>query len=233
MPRSDAVLREDRPRVLVLRSPGVSGHGEDADGHSRELPDHDQLPRLPPDRRQARRRVDRRRSPLLQRPRRPIRLREDQPPAGLPAAHGAPGARLRAVSPHRLRPVPRRAPAAVREGVQRSGAGELRSDRAAEGRQRDHEQRGGGPRWWIERRRAHGPVVRAVRLRLAARPGLPDADRGSRGLCGADDRIGEHHARRSNVHASRRRVFREGDGGRARREAEAAGTGAARYEHRS
>ena len=39
---------------------------------------------------------------------------------------GRQGARLRSLSAHRLGPLPRRAPAAVREGVQRPGAGELR-----------------------------------------------------------------------------------------------------------
>ena len=62
---------------------------------------------------------------------------------GLPAAHGTAGARLRALPAHRLRPVPRRASAAVREGVQGPDAGELRAARAPEGRQRDHEQRRG------------------------------------------------------------------------------------------
>ena len=49
-----------------------------------QLPDHGQLPRLQADRQQARRRLDRRRPPLLQQQRRPradVRLREDQPPA--------------------------------------------------------------------------------------------------------------------------------------------------------
>ena len=108
-----------------------------------QLPDHRQLPRLPRDRRPARRRLDRRRPPLLQRPQRPVRLRDDRPQPGLPAPDRAPGARLRPLPAHGLRPLPRRAPAAVRQGVQGPDPGELRADGAAEGRQRDHEQRRG------------------------------------------------------------------------------------------
>ena len=122
---------------------------------------------------------------------------------GLPAAHRAADARLRALPAHGLRPLPRRAPAAVREGVQGPDPGELRADRAAEGRQRDHEQRRGRAGRRRRRRRPHGPLVRAVRLRPARRARVPDADRGSRGLRGADDRLGEHHARGPDLRASR------------------------------
>ena len=83
---------------------------------------------------------------------------------------------------------------------------------------------GGGSR----RRRAHGPLVRALRVRPAARARVPDADRGPRGLRRPDDRLREHHARDPDVHAPRRRVVGEGDRRRARREAEAARAGSAR-----
>ena len=42
---------------------------------------------------------------------------------------------------------------------------------------------------------------------------------GLEGVDGSHDRLREHHARRHDLHASRRRVVREGHGGRARREA--------------
>ena len=75
-----------------LRRVGYARDRPRADGAADQLPHHGQLPRLPAARRQARRDLDRRRPPLLQRPRRPDRLREDQPPARLPAAerHAAP-----------------------------------------------------------------------------------------------------------------------------------------------
>ena len=59
----------------------------------------------------ARRRLDRRRPPLLQRQRRPRtrrHLRDDQPPPGYQRLTGG-RARLRALPPHRLRPLPRAA----------------------------------------------------------------------------------------------------------------------------
>ena len=75
---------------------------------------------------------------------------------------------------------------------------------------------------------AHGPLVRALRVRAAARARLPDAHRGARGLRRAHDRLREHHARGQDVHAPRRRVVGEGDRRRARREAQAARAGSAR-----
>ena len=176
-----AVLRQDQRRVLVLRPAGVAPDRSSAHRRPDQLPHHRQLPRLPADRRPPRRGLDRRRPAVLQRPRRSVRLRDDQPAPGLPAAQRAPDARLRALPAHRLRPLPRRAPAAVREGVQGPDPGELRADCAAEGRQRDHEQRRGRAGWRRRRRRTHGALVRALRLRAAERPRLPDADRGSRG----------------------------------------------------
>ena len=71
------------------------------------------------DRQPARRGLDRRRPPVLQRQRRRepgFRVRDDQPASRVPAAHRRQRARLRALPAHRLRPLPDRAPAAVREG---------------------------------------------------------------------------------------------------------------------
>ena len=217
LPRPAAVHRQDRARVHGVRAAGLAEHGQEPHGAPDQLPDHRQLPGLPPDRRPARRRLDGRRPPLLQRPQRPLRLRDDQPLARLPAAHGTEGARLRPLPPYRLRPLPRRAPAAVREGVQEPDPGELRPDRAAEDRQRDHEQRRGRPGRRRRRRRPHGALVRALRVRAAEGPRLPDEDRGDRGLRRAHDRARERHARGPDLHAPRRRVLGEGDRGRARR----------------
>ena len=127
LPGTHAVLRQDQRRVRDLRPAGLAPDRARAHRRPDQLPDHGQLPRLPADRRPARRRVDRRRPALLQRPWRPVRLRDDQPPSGLPAAHRAADARLRALPPHGLRPLPRGAPAAVRQGVQGPDPGELRA----------------------------------------------------------------------------------------------------------
>ena len=205
-----------------------------ADRRPDQLPDHGQLPRLPADRRPSRRGVGRRRPALLQRPRRPVRLRDDQPPSGLPAADGAADARLRALPPHGLRPLPRGTSAAVRQGVQGPDSGELRARRVAEGRQCDHEQRRGRAGWRRRRRRSHGALVRALRVRAPARAGIPDADRGPRGRLGSHDGLDERHARGHELHAPGRRVVREGDGGGARRESEEACARAERdHDHRA
>ncbi len=148
------------------------------------------------------------------------RVRDDQSPAGVPAAHRAADARLRPVSPYGLRPLSRRAPAAVREGVQGADPGGLRADVAPQGRERGHEQRRGRPGRRGGCRWPDRPLVRALRLRPSAWPRVPDAHRGTRGLRGSHDRLGEHHEGRVDLHAPRRRVLREGNGGRARREGE-------------
>ena len=57
-------------------------------------------------------------------------LREHQPAARLPEADRPAGARLRPLPPHRLRPLPRRAPAGVRALVPRAGRAELLAVRA-------------------------------------------------------------------------------------------------------
>ena len=103
-------------------------------------------------------------------------------------------------------PLPRRAPAAVREGVQGPGAGELRSVRAAEDRQCDHEQRRGCPGRRQRRSGRHHPFLRAVRLRPAADTSSRTRSRAPR-VCRADYGLREHRARGPDVHASRRRVL--------------------------
>ena len=110
-----------------------------------QLPDHGQLPRLQGSRRQAARRLDGRRPPLLQQEHRVglRQLREHQPAAGLPAARRPAGARLRPLPPHRLRPLPARPPAGVRARVQGSGRAQLLVHRAAEPGQHDHAQHRG------------------------------------------------------------------------------------------
>ena len=87
--------------------------------------DHGQLPRLQAGRRQARRRLDGRRPPLLQRhgPAPSYAAIDLQP--GYQKLNGRAGARLRPLPAHRLRPLPHRAPAGVREGRQAAGAAEL------------------------------------------------------------------------------------------------------------
>ena len=150
-------------------------------GPARQLPDHGQLPRLPPARRRGRRHLDGRRPALLQRPRRRLRLRHDQPLPRLPEARRLPGARFRPLPAHGLRPLPRRAPAAVRARVQGPDQGEHRPVRAAEGDQDDHEERRGRRRRQLGARRQDRARVRPLRLLAAAGPLLPVEDRGARG----------------------------------------------------
>ena len=118
-PGRAVVRRQDQRRLLGLRRRQGSLETVRAPhGRADQLHRHGQLPRLPAARRPARRRLDGRRPPLLQRPRRTDGLREDQPPARLPAPERDEGARLRPVPAHRLRPLPQRAPAAVRPRLQ-------------------------------------------------------------------------------------------------------------------
>ena len=218
LPWRHAVLRQDQLRVSGMRAAGLASDREGADRARGQLLDHGQLPRFPRDRGQARRRVDRRRPPLFQRSRRPVRIRHDQSPAGLSAADRAPGARLRPLPPYGLRPLPRGAPTAVRACVQEPGQGELRADRPAQGRQYDHEERRGRAGRRIECERPHRALVCALRLRTAAWAGLPITYRRIRGRLRADHRLVERLASHSDVHASRRGVLREGDRGRSGRE---------------
>ena len=81
VPGTDAVLRQDQRRLLLLSDAGLAEHGQGAHRRPDQLPHHGELPRFPSDRRSPGRRLDRRRSALLQQPRRAVRLREDQPHA--------------------------------------------------------------------------------------------------------------------------------------------------------
>ena len=82
LPRPLAVRGEDQRRVRdVRRRPGSLETVRDLTGVPINYIITVNFRGLPAARRQARRRLDRRRPALLQRPRRPERLREDQPPA--------------------------------------------------------------------------------------------------------------------------------------------------------
>ena len=140
-----------------------------------------QLPGLPAARRQARRRLDRRRPALLQRPRRAERLREDQPAPRLPAPERHQGPRLRPLPPHRLGRLPDGAPAALRARVQGPDRVGVLGHEAAAGDQGRHLQRRGGTGWRQGRERKNGAPVRAARV-LPPRAGIPSrpASTGSR-----------------------------------------------------
>ena len=192
-------------------------------GAADQLPDHRQLPRLPPARRRRRRHLARRRPALLQRPRRRLRLRDDQPLPGLPEARRLPGARLRPLPAHRLRSLPRRPAAAVRAGVQGPDQVERRPARPAEDREDDHEERRGRRRA-ATRRSTSKTVLRYALFAYGLPPGhffqaKLEGIEETRRLRPARAR-GEHPEGRAGVLAPRRRVAGEGDGGRARREAE-------------
>ena len=68
LPGPHTVLRQDQRGLFVLRAAGLAADRARSDRRPDQLPDHGQLPRLPADRRPPRRRLDRRRPPLLQRP---------------------------------------------------------------------------------------------------------------------------------------------------------------------
>ena len=112
----DAVARQAQRGIRPLRPDRHRRDGEGAHGAPDQLRDHRQLPRLQGARQQGRRRLRRRRSPLLQ----PARhgLRDDQPQAGLPEADGRRRPRLRPLPAHGLGLPPDRASAAVRQVVQ-------------------------------------------------------------------------------------------------------------------
>ena len=115
-PGKAAVREPDQRGVLHLRRPGDGRDRPPAHRAADQLPDHGQLPRVQAARRQPRRRLDGRRPALLQP--RGDGLRVDRHRAGLPEAERAGLARLRALPPHRLRPLPARPAAALRPGVQ-------------------------------------------------------------------------------------------------------------------
>ena len=140
-PEKDAVTMLSFPRDLVVSHPGCEGHppwvGRINEAYAYcgprgTLTTVKELTGIPinymitvnfqafEDRRPARRRLPRRRPAILQRrPRR--RVPDARPEAGLPASERRGCARLRPSSPHRLRPLPGRAPAGVREGAQAAG----------------------------------------------------------------------------------------------------------------
>ena len=151
LPGTAGLLGEDQFGLRGVRGEGDRPDGQRHDRPADQLPDHGQLPGVQADRQQARGRLDRRRSPVLQRQCRSfadVRLREDQPAARLPAAQRRQRPRLRPLSPHRLRPVPRRPPAAVREGDEVPVHPQLqRAEGAEDRRDADQEHRGRrGPR---------------------------------------------------------------------------------------
>ena len=106
-PASYATTGSTRPTRAAARR-GRSRRSSTSPG-SRQLPDHRQLPRLQGGRRQARRRLDGRRPPLLQQEHR--HGRDDYANINLQPGYqrltGAAGARLRPLPAHRLRPLPR------------------------------------------------------------------------------------------------------------------------------
>ena len=212
---------EDQRGVRELRREGHRADGRRPDRAADQLPDHRQLPGLQADREQARRRLDRCRPPLLQQQRRPladVRLREDQSPAGLPAAHRRQRARLRALPAHRLRLLSRRAAAAVREGDEiRAGPQLLDRKGAQDHRRADEEHRG------RRGRRAQGlredrPQLRVLRLPPAVGPLLPVPDPGADGLLRPPHRPLEHPGGSAGLAPAGRRGGPGRDGRRARPE---------------
>ena len=194
-------------------------------GAADQLPDHGELPRLQEDREQPRRRLDRRRPPVLQQQRRSepdLRLREDQPAAGVPAPHRRERARLRPLPAHRLRPVPRRAPAAVREGDEVPARAQLLRDEGPEDR-RDHaEEHRGRRRRWGRRQRQDHPQLRVLPVAPPFGPLLPDADPGSERLRRPPHRPLEHLGGRAGLADPGPRLGEGRNRGRAGTEGEAA-----------
>ena len=217
LPRPRPLRRPHQQRLRDVRHEGDTRDGPEADGTPGQLPDHRQLPWLPPARRRGRRRLDRRGPALFQQPRRRLRLRHDQPLPRLPEARWLPGARLRPLPPHRLRPLPGRPPAALLARVQGPDPRQRRATRPAGRDQDDHQERRGRRRRKHGARRSDRAPLRALRILAPAGPLLPVEAGGHRG----DVRLrsprtrGEHPESRSGVRASRRRVAEEGNPGRA------------------
>ena len=178
LPGRPHVPGADQRGLLLLRARGDARDRALAHRPADPLPDHGQLPGLPGDRRQARRSLDGRRPPLLQPERR--RLRDDQPLARLPEARRLAGARLRSLPAHRLRPLPPRASAALRQRRQAGGQRALdEPEDGPEAPRGDAEQRRDRP----EEGRAlrQGPrQLRVLRLRAPVREFLPGQDRRAR-----------------------------------------------------
>ena len=222
LPRKRVPL-EDQRGVRDLRREGVARDDPWPHRPPDQLPDRRQLPRLQEDRQHARRRLGRHRPPLLQQQRRRqprVRLREDQPPARLPAADGWLGARLRPLPAHRLGLPPRRAPAAVRDRDEGAVQEQLLGHEGPEARRRGDEERRGRGRRRQGAVTAHDPPLRPVRVRPSARPLLPGEDRRPHGLLGADDGQHKRPERRRGLLEPRRRGACSGDRRRAQPQAE-------------
>ena len=163
---------EDQRRVLDLRREGRARHRPQHHRAADQLPHHRELQRLQAHRQHARRRLGGRRSPLLQRQRgcQPgLRLREGQPPAGLPAADRRCGARLREVPTYGLGLPPHRAAAAVRDRDEGAVRARVLGDEGAAPRRRGDEERRGRRRRRQGADRAHDSPLRALRLRPSGR----------------------------------------------------------------
>ena len=124
-------------------------------------------------------------------------VRDDQPAARLPAAQGLAGARLRPLQAHRLRPLPARAPAAVREGDQAGREHEVtKPEQRARRSSRRCARTSRSARPAEGRSRARRCSVRALRLRPAVRELRPGQDRRADRDERADHRPVEHPGRR-------------------------------------
>ena len=213
---------------------GAGGRARDRpqpDGRADQLHHHGQLPRVPPARRQARRRLDGHRPAVLQRPRRPGRATRRS--TSSPATSGSTG-RGRSTSSASGTPTPTSTATRASSSSSASFKDQIESSFSLTKlpqvikviTSNVEVGQGGG------KDVSPKTVLRYARARVlaAAGPRLPVADRRARGLLRPDDRAGEHPARRARVPQPRRRVAAQGDRGRARREAEAEGAAAARDE---
>ena len=127
--------RQDQRRLPRRRAEAHGADGPGAAAHPDQPRHQRELRRLRARGQPARLRVHGHRPPLLQRPRRPRRLRGHRPQGRLPEALRAGRAELRALPPHRLRLRPRRTPAGVPapgEGADRPRQALRRSPGAAE-----------------------------------------------------------------------------------------------------
>ncbi len=177
---------QDRPEPVLHRD------GQAVRGQRR---DRRQLPRLPGGRQLRPRRLRRRRSPLLQP--RGHGLLGDRHRAGLPAARRLGRARLRALPPHRLRPLPQRSPA----GLHAPGGQPEGGPRPPEHRRRQEAAR---PPRAVLRLRQEVPQPQEPRRpaqdrrqpRAPSRAGQPDRAAGDHG-------VRRPHGRHAAVHLQR------------------------------
>ena len=129
-----------------------------------------------------------------------VRLREDQPAARLPAADRRQRARLRALPAHRLRPLPRRPSAAVREGDEVPARAQLLASVKVPkivGTLTKNIEVAAGGGGGVSRQ--DDPQLRPLRLSPAVGPLLPDADPGADRLLRPEHRLVEHHRRPSRT----------------------------------